>query len=339
MHHLLLRLPVGTLAELPFQPTCRDVVRLPLKDAAAQPLWARIFPPEAEVVMPPLVGGFVGSDALACLLHYGFDRAEHPMAAIDLGTNGEVLVTDGRRILAASTAAGPAFEGLAISCGTRAVDGAIIASVVTPDGAVQLSTIGDQPPVGLAGSGLISLVAELRRVGVIEPSGRLLPDHPVLSDRIDVDGSGVRRLLVTDRGVDRTGLEDDAPGITVALHLTQPDIRELQKAKAAIRATIDTLLARLGLVPVDLGRVILTGSFGSQIDAGASLDLGMLPGVPPGVIEASANGAGLGAALMLDDAQLARAGRIAEVTEQVDLDLDPGFQGRFVQAMSLMPGG
>jgi uncharacterized 2Fe-2S/4Fe-4S cluster protein (DUF4445 family) len=161
MHHLLLRYPVDSLAELPFQPHSKASVR------GANGLFGDTFPPAAKVFLPPLIGGFVGSDALACLTYYGFDRAPGPMVAIDLGTNGEVMVTDGDRILVASTAAGPAFEGVNISCGTRAVDGAIVGVQVDADAHADnltLTTIGNVPPVGLTGSGLLDLVYELRRV-------------------------------------------------------------------------------------------------------------------------------------------------------------------------------
>jgi uncharacterized 2Fe-2S/4Fe-4S cluster protein (DUF4445 family) len=284
-----------------------------------------------------LIGGFVGSDALACLVYYGFDRATGPMAAIDLGTNGEVMVTDGARIRVGSTAAGPAFEGVNISCGTRAVDGAITGVQAHPDGRLILTTIGNQPPVGLTGSGLLELVSELRRADVIEPSGRLAAAHPVFGHRLSQDGEGVRRFLITDRGVDRRGVEEGEEGARVSLYLTQHDIRELQKAKGAIRATMDTLLDQLGLQPADLRRVILTGSFGSQLNMEAIARVGMIPPVAPAVIEVSANGAGLGAALMLDDAEFARAERVAAAAVQVDLDLDPGFDRRYVSSLALTP--
>jgi uncharacterized 2Fe-2S/4Fe-4S cluster protein (DUF4445 family) len=259
------------------------------------------------------------------------------MAAIDLGTNGEVMVTDGARIRVGSTAAGPAFEGVNISCGTRAVDGAIVGAAAHPDGRLTLTTVGDQPPVGLTGSGLLELVSELRRVGVIDPSGRLAIDHPVFGHLLSQDEEGVRRFLITDRGVDRRGVEEGEEGARVSLYLTQHDIRELQKAKGAIRATIDTLLDQLGLRPTDLQRLILTGSFGSQLDMRAVATLGMIPPVPPAVIEVSANGAGLGAALMLDDAEFARAERLAAAAVQVDLDMDPGFDRRYVRSLGLTP--
>lgn len=325
MHHLLLRYPVSSLSMLPFQPYSAAAVR------HAERLLDGVFPPQTEIALPPLIGGFVGSDALACLAYFGFDRAPGPMAAIDLGTNGEVMVTDGKRILVASTAAGPAFEGVNISCGTRAVDGAIVAARAQADGSFAFTTIGDvgagfkPAPVGLTGSGLLSLVCELRRVGVIEPSGRFVADHPLFGSRLDEDARGVRRLRLTEQA-------DGHP-----LYLTQQDVRELQKAKAAVRAAAEILMGELGLQPGDLQRLVLTGSFGSQVDVGAVVGLGMIPPVPLERVETEANGAGLGAALFLDDEEFACGERLATQARQVDLDLVPDFRRRFIGAMA-MPG-
>ena len=327
MHHLLLKYPVDTLSVLPFQPHSTATVR------EEDGLFRDTLPPQAEVALPPLIGGLVGSDALACLAYFGFDRAPGPMAAIDLGTNGEVMVTDGERVLVASTAAGPAFEGVNISCGTRAVDGAIVG--VTADveqGSFTFATIGDHPPVGLTGSGLLDLVCQLRRAGVIDRSGRLVADHPTFGHRIDKDRSGVRRVLLTDKGVDLT-----EGGAEISLYLTQHDVRELQKAKSAIRAATEILMARLGLEDRDLQRMILTGSFGSQLNVEAVVGLGMIPNVDPSIVETPANGAGLGAALFLDDEEFARGERIAALAQQIDLDLDADFNMRYIEAMEL-PG-
>jgi uncharacterized 2Fe-2S/4Fe-4S cluster protein (DUF4445 family)/DNA-binding GntR family transcriptional regulator len=320
MHHLLLRYPVDTLAVIPFQPYKTEAVRM------TDGLFQDVVPAGAEVALPPLIGGFVGSDALACLTYFGFDRAPGPMAAIDLGTNGEVMVTDGERILVASTAAGPAFEGVNISCGTRAVDGAVVGVVTDSQrGRFDFVTIGEAPPVGLTGSGLLSMVCELRRAEVIDESGRIAPDHPVFGHRISTGANGVRRIALTD------GEGDDV------LYLTQRDVRELQKAKGAILAATETLLARLDLEPEDLQRMILTGSFGSQLNVEAVVGLGMIPPVSLGIVETPANGAGFGAALFLDDEEFARGERIAAAAEQVDLDLDPDFNRRYIEALS-MPG-
>lgn len=317
MHHLLAELPLGSLAMMPFQPYQRESIR------DARSLMEGIFPDGVEVMLPPLIGGFVGSDALACLAYFGFDHAPGPMAAIDLGTNGEVMVTDGERIVTASTAAGPAFEGVNISCGTRAVDGAVTQVEMT-DSRLALHTIADESPVGLTGSGLLSVVHELRQAGIIEESGRFAEQPPVLVDRINADAHGTRQVDLTPDG---------------RLKLTQWDVRELQKAKGAIRAAIDVLLDELGLKPGDLEHVILTGSFGGQVDVDAVLGIGMLPPVRREVVETRANGAGFGAAMFLSDEGFALGEELARRARQVDLDLDPNFNRLYVNAMALTPGG
>jgi uncharacterized 2Fe-2S/4Fe-4S cluster protein (DUF4445 family) len=273
--------------------------------------------------LPPLIGGFVGSDALACLAYFGFEDSHGPIAAIDLGTNGEVMVTDGQRIVTGSTAAGPAFEGVNISCGTRAVDGAVV-RVRLDGGELVLDTIGDEPPIGLTGSGLLSVIHELRRAGVIEANGRIAAHPPMFADQMGEDALGARFIPLTSDG---------------RLSLSQWDVRELQKAKGAIRAAVDILLGELDLRPSDLERVILTGSFGGQIDIDAVLALGMIPPVGRDVVETIANGAGLGAAMFLSDEGFTLAEALATHAEQIDLDLDPNFNMRYVSAMALTPDG
>lgn len=316
MHHLLAQLPLETLAELPFQPHDKAAMR------DASPLLDGLFPRGVQVTLPPLIGGFVGSDALACLAYFGFDRPPGPMAAVDLGTNGEVMVTDGRRIVTASTAAGPAFEGVNISCGTRAVDGAIV-GVRLDNGDFVFETIAGEPPVGLTGSGLLSIVHALRQAGVVDVTGRIVDRPPFFAGQLVEDVHGARAIPLTPGG-----------GLT----LSQWDIRELQKAKGAIRAAIDVLLAQLGLPAGDLERVILTGSFGGQLNVEAILALGMIPPVRPEVVETVANGAGLGAAMFLSDTGFALGEDLAARAEQIDLDLDPNFNLLYVGAMSLSPG-
>lgn len=315
MHHLLLGLPVDTLAEMPFQP----YEKAGRRDIGRQ--MEGIFPAQVQVDLPPMIGGFVGSDALACLAYFDFDCATGPMAAIDLGTNGEVLVTDGERILTASTAAGPAFEGVNISCGTRAVDGAITAVRLKGD-ALVLETIAGEPPVGLTGSGLLSAVHVLRQAGVIEPSGRIPSHPPVFDGQLGIDRHGARRIPLTPDG---------------RLGLSQWDVRELQKAKGAIRAALKVLMDELSLQPDDLQRLILTGSFGGQIDLDAAIDLGMLPPSPRERVEAIPNGAGLGAALFLTDEGFARAEKIAARAEQIELDQNPNFINLYIDALALDP--
>jgi uncharacterized 2Fe-2S/4Fe-4S cluster protein (DUF4445 family) len=315
MHHLLTQLPVHTLSTMPFQPFSND----PILDASER--LGGIFPTTARVDLPPLIGGFVGSDALACLSFFDFDQTRYPMAAIDLGTNGEVLVTDGRRILVASTAAGPAFEGVNISCGTRAVDGAII-HVENQNGNLRLTTISGEAPLGLTGSGLLSAVHTFRKAGLIRENGRISGNSDDLPIIKDPENPHWREIPLT---------------VDQKLRLNQWDIRELQKAKGAIRAALEVLMEQLGLQAKDMHRVILTGSFGGAVDLDAVIGLGMLPPVSSEVVETIANGAGFGAAQFLTDRGFARGETIAKKAEQIDLDTDANFIDAYLGAMKLSP--
>jgi len=324
MHHLLTELPLENLAFIPFQPHDPKTIL----DAA--PLMEGIFPDHVDVSLPPLIGGFVGSDALACLAYFGFDNPGGPLAAIDLGTNGEVMITDGTQILTASTAAGPAFEGVNISCGSRAVDGAIT-KVTRENGETNLVTIADAPPIGLTGSGLLSAIAVFRRAGIIDLSGRINPEDYQNLSGSDSDATGIL-LSETSRGIKQIQLNPETD-----LYLSQTDIRELQKAKGAIRAAIDLLMKQLDLSPADLTRVILTGSFGGEVDIDSILELGMIPPVKKEIVETIANGAGFGAAMFLTDEGFALGEKLAERARQVDLDQDDMFYDFYIEGMKLAP--
>jgi uncharacterized 2Fe-2S/4Fe-4S cluster protein (DUF4445 family) len=313
MHHLLAELPVESLTGTPFQPYSLASI----DDASS--LMEGILPESTRVSLAPLIGGFVGSDALACLAYFGFDPAPGPMAAIDLGTNGEVMVTDGDRILTASTAAGPAFEGVNISCGSRAVDGAITRVSLEGERLI-LDTINGEAPVGLTGSGLLSAAHVLRQAEAIESNGRINRESRLIAVATNGRIERGRAIPLTADG---------------SLYLSQWDIRELQKAKGAILATINILMRRLDLRPQEMQRVILTGSFGGQVDIEAARAIGLIPPVSLDVIENIPNGAGLGAASFLSDEGYARAIRIAEKVEQIDLDTDPEFFDQYIEGMTL----
>ena len=323
MHHLLTEQPLKNLAYLPFQPHDPKSIH----DASSH--MEGIFPEHVQVSLPPLIGGFVGSDALACLAYFGFENPQGPMAAIDLGTNGEVMITDGTRILTASTAAGPAFEGVNISCGSRAVDGAIV-KVTQENGGFKLTTIADDPPVGLTGSGLLSAIAILRRAGIIDTSGRIrMAGNEDIKTGLDLSEI---QISETSNGSRRIQLAPESN-----LFLSQSDIRELQKAKGAIRAAVDVLMNQLELTPEDLTRVILTGSFGAEVDIDAILEIGMIPPVKKEIVDTVANGAGFGAAMFLTEDGFSLGEKLAEIAEQVDLDQDPQFYEFYIEGMKLAP--
>jgi uncharacterized 2Fe-2S/4Fe-4S cluster protein (DUF4445 family) len=217
-----------------------------------------------------------------------------------------------------------------ISCGSRAVDGAIT-KVAQKNGEINLITIADAPPVGLTGSGLLSAIAVFRRAGIIDESGRINPEGYHNLSGTDSESTDIL-LSETSSGIKQIQLKPE-----IDLYLTQIDIRELQKAKGAIRAAVDLLMDQLDLSPADLTRVVLTGSFGGEVDIDSILELGMIPPVKKEIVETTANGAGFGAAMFLTDEGFALGEKLAERAKQVDLDQDAKFYDFYIEGMKLAP--
>ncbi|NPV69039.1 MAG: DUF4445 domain-containing protein [Firmicutes bacterium] len=270
--------------------------------------------PEAEVWIAPGIAGYVGGDTVAVGTVVEALDPSGTWLAVDIGTNGEVLLKKGDRLLACSTAAGPAFEGGQIASGMRAAPGAIVdvrlsrgaGSPGVPD---SVTVLGGGPPRGLCGSGLIRAVREMLLASVIDPRGRF-------SDR-DVMASGYV-------------LGRDAAGNPV--QLTQRDVRQLQLAKAAIRTGIELLMERAGIATGDLDVVCLAGAFGNHIRPDDAVGLGLLPAVDVSRVRAIGNAAGTGAQLYLLSVEARRrAARIASTAEHVELSAMPSFQDAFVR--------
>ncbi|MCW2843264.1 MAG: hypothetical protein JWN22_1180, partial [Nocardioides sp.] len=223
--------------------------------------------PRARAFFFPALGAYVGGDIVAGMLATGMDRDKRTRLFIDVGTNCEIVLSDGDTILSTAAPAGPAFEGGAIRCGMRAADGAIEvikldAQATGDEPAVTLGVIGDVEPRGLCGSGLVDAVAELVRVGLLDGTGRLVPDEsaagiaPALADRLTKIGE--ERVFILHRPA-----PDTVPAECV--YLSQRDVRELQFAKAAISTGWTLLLEQLGLEHRDVQQVLLAGSFGSYL--------------------------------------------------------------------------
>jgi uncharacterized 2Fe-2S/4Fe-4S cluster protein (DUF4445 family) len=273
--------------------------------------------PGARVMMPPVVGGFVGGDLVALVISQGLRGRKRPVMAIDLGTNGEIVLAAGGRLAACSTAAGPAFEGERISSGVRAIAGAIEDVKVTRRG-IKLTSIGQGRPVGLCGSGLLAAVAELVRWGVVEPSGRLKPRQEI----------GDRRLAA------RIFEDDLGRGFVLAerpmISLRQGDIREVQLGKAAISSGIKVLCRVVGVDISQIGEVLIAGSFGSALKASSVRAVGIFPGSSKARIRVIGNSAIEGAKLLLiSERARADAERIAAETEHVELFTRADFKDEF----------
>jgi len=286
--------------------------------------------PGARVALFPALGAYVGGDIVAGMLATGMDRDKRIRLFIDVGTNCEIVLSDGDRILATAAPAGPAFEGGAIRCGMRAADGAIEVIRLSDD--LELSVIGDVAPRGLCGSGLVDGVAELVRVGLLDASGRFVADEvakevaPALADRLTYLGK--ERVFVLHR--ERPDA-DPADGVV----LTQRDVRELQFAKAAISTGWTLLMEELGLEHRDIQQVLLAGSFGSYLSAASAVRIGLVPKLPVLRIVAAGNVAGEGAKMVLLSIR-ERTGALALLEEvtYVELSDRPDFNDRFVDLLA-----
>jgi uncharacterized 2Fe-2S/4Fe-4S cluster protein (DUF4445 family) len=281
----------------------------------------------------PALGAYVGGDIVAGMLATGMDRDKRVRLFIDVGTNCEIVLSDGDTILATAAPAGPAFEGGAIRCGMRAADGAI--EVVRLDDDVALEVIGDIEPRGLCGSGLVDAVSELVRRGLLDASGRFVSDAqaketaPSLADRLTKVGE--ERVFVLHRP-DPAAAPDDC------VYLSQRDVRELQFAKAAIATGWTMLLEDLGLAQHDVQQVLLAGSFGSYLSPAAAVQIGLVPKLPVLRIVSAGNVAGEGAKMCLLSMR-ERAGALAllEEVRYVELSDRSDFNDRFVDLLGF-PG-
>lgn len=297
MHHFFGGQDIDTLAVYPFEPREGGSITIPANLLHPQ------LPERCGCRFLPCLGGMVGSDLLAGVLATGMDQSKDLMALVDLGTNGELVVGNQDRMLCASTAAGPAFEGARITQGMRAVTGAI-AAVEAADHGWQCRVLGDRRAVGVCGSGLVDAVAVGLDQGRILASGRL--------------ASG-------------TSLE-----LMEGVALQPSDLRELQLAKAAIAAGLRRLLERWGARPEDLTRVHLAGAFGNYVSRRSACRIGLLPVLPEQVASAG-NTALRGAKLALfgtgDPNQDPGFATLRRRIEAVSLGGDSRFEDIFVEEM------
>ncbi len=327
MQQIFCGLDSTALGEVPFA----QVFDAPLNIPAAT--LGIVANPGAEIFVFPQIGGFVGGDTVAGMLAARMDKSEGASLLIDIGTNGEIVLACNGRLLATSTAAGPAFEGARIKQGMRAMAGAIEKVVIQKD--VLINVIGNSSPVGLCGTALIDTVAELLRHGIIDETGRILSKADISAD-IPVS---VSDRLVSDHGETRFLLVDAKDSASrEAIYLWQRDVRELQLATGAIRAGINILLRQAELTPDDLREVLLAGAFGNFIRRNNARRIGLLPQISCDRIRFIGNAASLGAKLALrsvHERELAR--ELGEKAEHVDLSLDTEFQTEFGMAM-MFPG-
>jgi uncharacterized 2Fe-2S/4Fe-4S cluster protein (DUF4445 family) len=321
MTHIVLGVDPESLGMAPFVMTARQWPELLASDVGVQ------VHPRARAVVFPALGAYVGGDIISGLLASGMDRDSRTRLFIDIGTNCEIVLGSNERLLATAAPAGPAFEGAAIRCGMRASDGAIEGVRISAD-TLELRVIGDVEPIGLCGSGLVDAVAELVSLGLVDRSGRFVPE-----DEAAVLAPGVAPRL-TMVGAERVFVLHWRDLADTSIYLSQRDVRELQFAKAAIATGWQLLLEDAGIAPGEVQQVLLAGSFGSFLSPANAVRLGLVPALPVLRVVSAGNVAGEGAKMALLSVR-ERAGAMAllEEVHYVELSDRADFNDRFVELL------
>ncbi len=295
MLHTFLGEDATSIAQYPFIPVFKDVVRKNPKDLFID------INTKGEIVLLPSLSGYIGADIVAGLASLDMKKIGKTFLYVDIGTNGEIVLVTPERVLSCATAAGPAFEGANISCGMSAVAGAVSEYSVN-----EIKVIGNAEPKGVCGSGLIDIVAEMLKTGALQQEGNIEKDFVVYQN------------------------EHDNHKIT----LTQQDIREVQLAKSAIAAGINRLLSIAGITKEQLDNVLLAGGFGNYINVKNAIRIGLLPDVPFDKYIQIGNSAGSGAVLaLLSEDFINTTVRIRDNMEYIELSTDTEFPMEYAMNM------
>ncbi len=312
MLHLFTAVDPSQIDHSPYIPVLRDGMIISANELGLE------TNSEGRVYIIPAISGYVGADITAGVLFSGLHQSSKLSLFVDIGTNAEIVLGNKERMLACSTPAGPAFEGALIKHGMSATPGAIAHVLLGGDGEPRLEVIGNSIPKGICGSGLIDLIAELRKLELIDEKGKLLTqDNLRYAKRVTSDERSQPQFLVSG---------GDKP-----ISLTQQDIRELQLAKGAIRSGVDILLRKWGAAPDDIDVVYLAGAFGNYVRRESVLRIGMLPPFPLEKLKPVGNAAGQGAKLcLLNQGEWIEAQQLAERVQYCELSYYKGFSDTFI---------
>ncbi len=315
LHHLFLGLPVYPLGEAPYVPVTSNPLRV-----RADAIGLSVAP-GAYVDLPSNIAGYVGGDHVAMLLAADIWKTPQTVVALDIGTNTELTLATGGRLLTCACASGPAFEGAHIRDGMRAVPGAI-EHVHFSDGVFHVHTVESAPPIGICGSGILDAVAALRAAACLTESGALQEGD----SRIHRRDEGLAFIL--------------APAATSGhgrdIVVTRSDVHEIQLAKGAIRAGIELLLREADLPASAVDVFVVAGAFGTYLRPESAIQIGMFPDLPVERFRQVGNAAGMGAIQMLRSVEQRRIARdIAQRIEYIELSNHPYFTETFMDALFL----
>lgn len=315
MSHLMLGVTPESLTVAPYLPVIRSTITERAEEIGITSAKDALF------IMLPNIGGFVGADTVGAILACSMDTNSEINLMIDIGTNGELALGNKDKMVSCSTAAGPAFEGALIECGMRGAQGAID-HLKLANGKIEYSVIGNVEATGICGSGLIDIVSELVRIGIVDESGRIVSeselDEAAAAYAANLSGEGANRRFA----------------ICKAVYITQKDIREVQLAKGAMAAGLKILMKELGISYDSISKVLIAGAFGNYMEPESACGISLIPKELRKKIAPVGNAAGIGAQLCaLDKEMLKRATHISEYTDYIELAAIPEFQDIFVDEL------
>jgi uncharacterized 2Fe-2S/4Fe-4S cluster protein (DUF4445 family) len=311
MHHFLLNLNTSTLNDAPYTPTLTEAQSVNTKQLGFKDF-------HVDVYIAPLIAGFVGSDVTAFILSQNLHETNEIVLGIDIGTNGEIVLSNKGELFACSTAAGSAFEGATISQGMRGQTGAI-EHLIIPDtsGKPEISVIGQTAPRGICGSGIVDVVSELRRMNLLTPEGTMVETGRIVRD--------------PQLGLGYVIIEKDEYSVQDRIIFTQKDVRQVQSAKAAIFAGTKILSSTAGIDVGSVDRILLAGAFGNYIKPRSALNIGLIPDIPLERVVQVGNTAGQGAKMMLLSKKVRKqAEEIVQDVTHVKLAGNSDFKEEFI---------
>ena len=316
MHHLFAGLPVEQLVFAPYVPAINEPM-----DICASAIGIEIAP-GAYIHLLPNIAGYVGADHSAVILSTELWKTDQTVMVIDIGTNTEISLVSNGNLMSCSCASGPAFEGAHITNGMRAAPGAI-ERVQIIDGEIKTFTIDDQLPVGICGSGILDVVAEMKAANLMDERGALIEGQMNIrrgkKDRLE--------FLLVPR--EFSGHDRD-------IAVTRTDVNKIQLAKAAIRAGQEILLDKAGIDPEDIDEIIIAGAFGTYIDVTNAISVGMFPDIPVQKFRQVGNAAGMGAVqALISNKHRQLINEVIKDVQYVELTTYKNFQAEFVKAMYL----
>jgi len=317
MIHFLLELNPSYIRKEPYIPICTYPPPIRAAEVGIK------INPRGLLYTVPSISSWVGADITAGILATGLYQADELTMLVDIGTNGEIVLGSKDWMVCCSASAGPAFEGSGVRSGMRAAEGAIEKARISEDGKLHYTTIGDTKPIGICGSGLIDIVAELFKAGFLDRSGRLNPES---DERVREVNGEMEFLLVPSA---RTMVRND-------IVITQADIENLLRAKAAIFAGMNVLITTLDLKYSDIKRIYLAGGFGNYLNKENAVTLGLIPDIERDRVEFVGNTAIIGAKMaLLSKEALDMAYKISKSITYYDLITYPNYMDEFMSAKFL----